>query len=156
MKKINIEYRNYVESDYDALKTMILSLYTEDPSSQTISESNIKRTVNEYFMKPDKLTIVMIICDGEVAGYSIVIHFWSNEYGGNILHIDELFIKEQYRGKGIGKDFFIALKALNEDAVALLLEVTPNNTRALKFYQEIGFVKTKNSHYISVVKSNEQ
>ncbi|HAS75024.1 MAG TPA: hypothetical protein DCS67_12840 [Clostridiales bacterium UBA8960] len=151
MGKLNVEYRNYIESDYEALKTMILSLYTEDPSSQTIRESNIKRTVEEYFLRPDKLTIVMILCEGEIVGYSIIVHFWSNEYGGNILHIDELFIKESYRGKGIGKDFFNHLKALDKDTVALLLEVTPNNTRALKFYQEIGFVKTRNSHYIKTL-----
>ncbi|MDE6001763.1 MAG: GNAT family N-acetyltransferase, partial [Clostridia bacterium] len=43
---------------------------------------------------------------GEVAGYALAFIFASQEAGGKVMFIDELFVKKKFRGKGLGKEFF--------------------------------------------------
>ena len=81
-------------------------------------------------------------------GYSILINFWSNEFGGNILIIDELFVRKEFRSQGIASQFIQHLAETKfNDSVALQLEVTPDNHRALALYKNLGFKRHKNDYY---------
>ena len=130
---------------------MIHELYREDPSTKQISDKKISKTFRKLRDKPDKGKIVIFEDEKELVGYAILIPYWSNEYGGNILHIDELYVKADYRDRGVATSFLKQLVRRNHDAVALQLEVTPSNTRALNYYQKLGFRKTKNSHLIRTI-----
>lgn len=74
-------------------------------------------------------------CD-EAVGFFYVI------FGGqNVAWLEDLFIVEDYRGKGIGK---LAMSKLDElmiekDVVAMFVDIIPRNTNAFKFYRECGF-----------------
>lgn len=102
---MNITYRQFKTSDKKAVVELIKSLYREDPEGKLIFDEKINRTFNELTKHPDNGTIMIIEADSKIIGYSILINFWSNEHGGNILDIDELYIKSNYRGKGIGSKF---------------------------------------------------
>lgn len=146
-----IKYINYRNEHYDILKEMIIALYKEDPEGEEINEVKITRTINEYKNNPSKLRILLIECDGKIVGYAIIVFYWSNEYGGDILNIDELFINEAYRGQGIATEFIGELKKIFDDIVALQLEVTPSNNRVMKYYNRLGFNKTSNTHMIYII-----
>jgi ribosomal protein S18 acetylase RimI-like enzyme len=91
--------------------------------------------------------LVAIWMDPTVIGYSILIFYWSNEYGGDVLHIDELYVKPEHRGRGVATSFFKEiLRTAKDKTVALELEVTPRNTRALRYYKRLGFKETTNLH----------
>lgn len=77
-------------------------MYREDPEGKPVFDEKINRTFNKLTKHPDKGTIMITETDSKIIGYSILINFWSNEHGGNILDIDELYIKSNYRGKEIG------------------------------------------------------
>lgn len=87
--------------------------------------------------------------DGQIAGYAITVYYPSQEYGGNILWIDELFVKPKYRGRGIAKAFFEFAEKLT-DKVLLRLEAEPNNKKAISLYESLGFKKLT---YIQMIKS---
>ena len=73
-------------------------------------------------------------------GYALLIPYWSNEFGGTLLFIDELFVIAQARSRGIARQFFAFLAASRPfRAVALALEVDPTNERAKNLYESIGF-----------------
>ncbi len=83
---------------------------------------------------------------------------WSNEFGSDILSIDEIVIDEDYRGKGIGKMFFSWLETTYSNSVAFSLVVSEHNRKAKELYQEIGFkplwtqmLKVNNVRQISAV-----
>lgn len=138
-------FRLYQEEDYSDLRNMIFSLYREDPAGESMGEEKIKRTVAEFRKNPDKLNIYLFRRDNINVGYAILVFFWSNEYGGDILTVDELFIKAKYRNQGIGTEFFsFADKIKNK--VALQLETTPDNRRAFAYYKRLGFVPDENNH----------
>ncbi len=51
-----------------------------------------------------------IMCGGEAAGYAICCLSASQEACGRVLWLDELYIKPQFRGKGLGTEFFEFLR----------------------------------------------
>lgn len=77
-----------------------------------------------------------IFLDDEPAGF-----FYVRFGGQNVAWLEDLYISEQYRGKGIGK---YAMKKLDElmaekKVVAMFVDVIPRNTNAIKLYRDCGF-----------------
>lgn len=143
---MNIKYRQFRPSDGEVVAELIQDLYQQDPSDRPMLPQKITATFDSLTSHPDRGCILVIEHENEIAGYSIIINFWSNEFGGNVSFIDELYIKKEFRAKGIGTDF---IKYLAENkfgnAVALRLEVTPQNKKARKLYESIGFKLHKNT-----------
>ena len=144
---MNVNYRDFEECDFDDFKDMVFGLYQEDPEGLPIDEEKIRKTVCENRVHPEKLNIVLICADGQTAGYAILVFFWSNEYGGNITVIDELYIKKEYRGKQIAADF-IKYQSARENAVALEVETTASNHAAMRLYKRLGFEVSENDRLI--------
>ncbi|MDQ6985191.1 MAG: GNAT family N-acetyltransferase [Candidatus Dojkabacteria bacterium] len=67
--------------------------------------------------------------------------------------IDELFVENDYRGLGIGKDLMAMAEDLFKDknCDVINLEVFAPNSNALKFYESLGF-STRNYDLIKVIK----
>jgi len=129
---------------------MMHELSREDPSTERITDKKISRTFRELSRNPNRGRIVVFEKAKTVIGYAILIRYWSNEYGGNILHIDELYVKPKHRGHGIATSFLKMMRA-KQRAVALQPEVTPTNTRARNYYRNLGFKKSKNLHLIRII-----
>lgn len=74
-------------------------------------------------------------------GYVVVSFGWSVELGGIDGFIDELFIRDAVRGRGMGTEALTSLlPALARHGVkALHLEVATTNSRARGFYARLGF-----------------
>lgn len=142
---MNIKYRSFEDSDQEMLTELILNLYKEDSSVKLMTTEKIRKTFNAFRSHPEKGIIVVIESDGVIAGYSILINFWSNEFGGNILFIDELYIKKEFRGQSIATDFIKYISQnKSEGTIALQLQVTPGNVNARKLYERLGFGLHKN------------
>jgi ribosomal protein S18 acetylase RimI-like enzyme len=74
----------------------------------------------------------------------LLISFWSNELGGEVCNIDELFVAPEYRGRGVATALLERLAEGEESLwpvrpAALALEVTPQNERARALYERLGF-----------------
>lgn len=83
----------------------------------------------------------LIYNDTEIVGYFILTFIFSFEYKGRIAFIDELYINENQRGKGIGKDVinFIKEQIPKLSLKLLYLEVEHHNENAQKLYIANGF-----------------
>lgn len=149
---MDIHFRLFSDWDYDELKGMIYSLYREDPEGERINQDKISKTVSEYRRHPDKISIIIFELDGIIIGYSIVVLYWSNEYGGNIACIDEIYIKPEYRNRGFATYFIKTLEEKYVNVVGMQLFTTPSNTKALKLYELLGFRKDGNVHLARISK----
>ncbi len=142
---MSLQYRAVTRADHPVLAGLMRELYEEDPAEQLVPPENFPRTLRELEAHPDKGAVLAIDRDGQIVGYAILINFWSNECGGHVIVIDELFVARPFRGQGIGADFVRHLIANKcNDAVAVRLEVTPTNARARRLYERLGFVSHKN------------
>ncbi len=123
---------------------MMSALYTEDQPS--VNTDRFPLTIERLLREPDRGRIILFQEGGLLRGYALLIPYWSNEFGGTLLFVDELFVAPEARSRGIGRRFF---QFLNEqrpfDAVALALEVSPHNTRARRFYESMGFSLRRNA-----------
>ncbi len=76
-------------------------------------------------------------------GYIAVSFGWSIELGGMDGFVDEFWIREKVRGRGMGGEaMHVLIGTLKAAGVkALHLEVNPENTRASRLYTRAGFRK---------------
>jgi GNAT superfamily N-acetyltransferase len=141
------EFRPLDDEEMPELQMMALALYREDPPGQRMSPRKIRHTITELSTHPDKGAITIMHVGDAIAGYAIIIYYWSNEYGGNIAHIDELYVKPSWRNRGIGSSY---LKHINKtkgmNLKGIHVETTPANQKALAFYSRHGFKPAENCH----------
>lgn len=141
-------FRKITPIDHKHVTKMMFQLYEEDGQyelEKTISNENIKKTLETLEKHPEKGCVLVLENDQQIIGYSIIINFWSNEYGGNIVDIDELYVQKDFRSQGIGTQFIQDLISMRfNDCVALQLEVNPKNKKARKLYEKLGFETHKN------------
>ena len=79
--------------------------------------------------------------DQLAVGYLAVSFGFSLECGGREAFVDELFVLESLRGKGVGTKAIqhAIAECAREGISALRLEVTKENPDALKLYLKLGF-----------------
>lgn len=141
-------YNHFAGEDFLVLKDMVCGLYAEDPEGLPITEEKIAATVNECLCFPEKVQIIMIRCGDSIIGYGLLLFSWSNEYGGEVVHIDELYVKQGWRGRGVGARFIDYVLEEYKGAALFEVEVTPSNERALRFYAGKGFKVSVNTHFV--------
>ena len=128
----------------DRLVEMCKSLYAEDPGPHPVTIEQAHRTLATLRREPWRGRAVVLDVDGQLVGYALLISFWSNELGGEVCDVDELFVAREHRGRGHATALFQALEhdALwPASAVALALGTTPGNANARRLYERLGFAE---------------
>lgn len=74
----------------------------------------------------------------EIAGYGMIAKSFSTEFGKPCIWIEDLYLKEEYRGEGIGSSFFAYLEKEYPGSI-MRLEVEEDNTRAVAVYRKNGY-----------------
>lgn len=75
---------------------------------------------------------------GNIQGYGMIAKSFSTEFGKPCIWIEDLFIKEEYRKKGISREFFEMLKNRYPNHL-LRIEAEEENERAVSVYKKAGF-----------------
>lgn len=91
----------------------------------------------------------VIALDGNIAGYTMVSKGYSTERGGISIMIEDLYIKQEYRGNGLGGKVLSELEEIYKTAVRMRLEVSPSNDGAARLYGKVGYERLP---YIQMVK----
>ena len=121
-------------SDISIITKMMQDFYAIDNYPMDVE---VAKTLFQEFISNEHLgKSWLIYSENEIAGYIILTFIFSFEYGGKIAFVDELFIKENARGKGIGKEAiqFIQKEVPKLSLKLLYLEVEPHNENAQKLY----------------------
>jgi ribosomal protein S18 acetylase RimI-like enzyme len=147
-----VRIRPVTAADHPDVLRMVRALYVEDPSPRTPSDEDVRRTLA---VLADAARGAALVVDdaGPPFGYVFLTKLWSNELGGEIVFIDELWITPERRGRGVGTALIAhAMRAMRESgAVAFELEVTHDNARARALYERLGFRPLRNTSLRFVV-----
>lgn len=75
-------------------------------------------------------------------------------FRNSVFHIHRLAIREEYKGKGLGKKLILSLadKARTSQIETITLKVALTNESAIKFYEHLGFVTSMNENNNAVMK----
>jgi GNAT superfamily N-acetyltransferase len=131
-------------ADDDSIAEMCRDLYLEDPGPSPIPPENIHATLATLRRRPFRGRAVVLDVQGKVSGYALLIAFWSNELGGEICEVDELFVVPQRRNHGYGNALFagIVQGELWPGAItAIALGTTRDNAGARRLYACLGFTE---------------
>jgi GNAT superfamily N-acetyltransferase len=145
--KNEVSFRVGAEADWATVQGFVLSLYNEDLLETVMTSERVQRTFQELQLRPEKGRLIVFEMNERLVGYAILIFFWSNEFGGDFVEVDELFVCKEYRSQGIGAAFLQWLEAqFRGQAVALGLQVAQTNDRAFEFYRRMGFNPSPDRH----------
>ena len=114
---------------YHAFEELIISdAARREAVSPLLGESNLGR-------------VWLVTHEGNYIGYIAICFCYSIEFGGRVAFIDEFYLDETSRGKGIGsKVLLLVLEEIRKFSVrALHLEVAKTNEKAIALYMRIGF-----------------
>lgn len=138
------DYRPAQPADWPFIEAMCLALYAADVVGEAMDGSKIRRSLGVLADHPDRGQVIVAEAGGRLAGYAIVIWFWSNEYGGLLAVVDELWVEPGQRGRGVASGLFEWLRRQYPELVGLDLEVSPENVQARGWYQRRGFEPIRN------------
>jgi len=148
------QFRDCKPSELGLLQELVEELYYTD-AGPDVSVPDVSVTYRALKRKPDKGRLVVFQRDEEVVGYAILIFFFSNEFGGDLVDIDEILVTESARGEGVGKAFFKWLARTYKKAVGWSLQVRPGNRKARRLYASQGFLASTNLHLYNIFEYNE-
>jgi aminoglycoside 6'-N-acetyltransferase len=141
--------RSAAPDDDDAIVAMGVQLYVEDPGQRAVGPADVRRTLHQFLVQPQRGRVVVVAREERAVAYAILCAFWSNELGGLVCIVDEIFVAPDVRGRGISTALLQALIARRvpgfEAIVAVDLEVSPGNARARALYSRLGFQAQKNA-----------
>jgi GNAT superfamily N-acetyltransferase len=92
---------------------MCLALYEEDPSPMPVPEGNSRTTLATLRAEPVRGRAVVLEVEGVTTGYALLISFWSNELGGELIVIDELYVTPSFRNRGHARELLTILTKEN-------------------------------------------
>lgn len=117
---------------------MAEDFYSSPAVLSPVPRAHFENTFDEL-MKASVYTEGFIFeINNTVAGYGLIAKTYSQEAGGIVIWIEEIYVIKDYRGKGLGSEFIEYVKD-NIPAKRYRLETEPENIGAQKLYKRHGF-----------------
>jgi ribosomal protein S18 acetylase RimI-like enzyme len=142
--------RKVQQSDRDNYIMLIEEFYNSDGVAHKIPSKNFRITFDKIIDSGIYADGYIFEYDGNPVGYALTAKTYSNEAGGIVIWIEEVYVKEEFRSKGLGKEFFDFIEnEFDGKMKRMRLEVREDNIRAIKLYEQLGF---KRFGYVPMVK----
>ncbi len=132
--------RKFVPEDREDYIRFSTEFYNSSAVDKPVPREHFEQGFDEMMRSDVYVQGYMLVCDGNNVGYCVTMKTYSVEAGGITIWIDELFVLEEYRSKGLGREL---LKYIEENGDKKLrrirLEVELENGRAISLYKKMGF-----------------
>jgi GNAT superfamily N-acetyltransferase len=135
MLKIRLATRHDVPQLLSLIRQ--LAAYEKKADKVVTTEADLLR---DGFGPQPKFRALLAEWDGGPAGYASTFYFYSTYQGRPAIFIEDLFVLDRFRGKGIGKSLLAAVAklAVNEGCFGLRWEVLDWNRSAIEWYEKLG------------------
>ncbi|MCI8944386.1 MAG: GNAT family N-acetyltransferase [Clostridia bacterium] len=140
--------RKYQNSDREFMLAMMEDFYSSPAVLHAIPKENYIKTLNEVESNSPFADIFVLESEGERAGYALTAYTYSNEAGGKVVWIDELYVSPKFQGKGLGREFIRYIKSLFGEFARIRLEVEESNDGATRLYKREGFSQFNYTQYV--------
>ena len=128
-------------NDAPLLRTLICELaeYERERDRVEITEADL---VRDGFGPHPKFRALIAEWNGQPVGYSLFFGFYSTWVGRPGLFLEDLFVRQEFRGKGVGKALLatVARIAEEENCYGIRWEILDWNQPAIDFYKSLGAI----------------
>jgi len=115
--------------------------YWEFEAIDGFDRPRIETLLRDLFSAPERGACWVADAGGQLCGYLLAVFMFSLEHGGLMAEIDELFVSQEMRSRGVGA--LLVTQAERDLAqrglVRLQLQLGVDNERARLFYERRGF-----------------
>lgn len=115
-----------------------LARYEKLEDQVVATEEGLRRSIFER----GQAGVIIGEFEGRPVGFALYFHNYSTFLGKANLYLEDLYVREEYRGKGFGKQLFIRLAAIatEEDCERLDWWCLNWNEPSIAFYKSLGAV----------------
>lgn len=135
----NLLLREAITSDVPEIAALIreLAVYEKEPDAAVATEADLLR---DGFGPEPYFRCLMAEWQGEIAGFALYFFQYSTWEGRPALYLEDLFVRERFRKRGIGVALFrrLAQVALERHCTRFQWECLDWNRPALDFYESTG------------------
>lgn len=132
--------RKFVPEDREDYIRFSTEFYNSSAVDKPVPREHFEQGFDEMMRSDVYVQGYMLVCDGNNVGYCVTMKTYSVEAGGITIWIDELFVLEEYRSKGLGRELFKYIeKNVDKKLRRIRLEVELENGRAISLYKKMGF-----------------
>lgn len=116
-----------------------LATYEREPDAVHATEADLHR---DGFCPTPRFHCLIAEWDNVPAGFALYFHNYSTWRGHHGIHVEDLFVLPEHRGRGIGKALLtrVAAIAVEEGCHRLQWDVLEWNTPAIGFYEQMGAI----------------
>ncbi len=132
--------RKIRKEDRELYLRMAAEFYHTDAVDHSLPQAHYESTFEEL-MRCEVYAIAYILeYKSQPAGYALLSRSFSQEAGGFVIWIEELYVHPSFRGYGLGREFLdFVVNGGAGSYKRLRLEVAPDNHRAISLYHQLGF-----------------
>jgi GNAT superfamily N-acetyltransferase len=131
---MQIKIRKAEEQDLEQVYLLIKEFATFIKTPEKVLITPEQMVKNQHYFN------CLVACyNHKIIGFATSFNaFYS--WTGKAIYLDDLFVQEQYRGKGIGKQLFNSIieKARAEKCIKVKWQVSNWNNKAIDFYKKMG------------------
>ena len=132
--------RKFVPEDWEDYIRFSTEFYNSSAVDKPVPREHFEQGFDEMMRSDVYVQGYMLVCDGNNVGYCVTMKTYSVEAGGITIWIDELFVLEEYRSKGLGRELFKYIEENGDKKLRRIrLEVELDNGRAISLYKKMGF-----------------
>jgi GNAT superfamily N-acetyltransferase len=129
------------ESDIERIHQLIVELATYERAAHEVKTTTEQLRIALFGPQPAAYALVAE-SNHEVVGFALYFHNFSTWEGVHGLYLEDLYVRAEYRGSGLGKALLISLANLAVERGYARLEwaVLDWNQPAIDFYRSLGAV----------------
>jgi GNAT superfamily N-acetyltransferase len=139
-----ISIRSATRADVDLILEFIRGLaeYERAPESAVATAGDILR---DGFSENPKFHVEIAEWNGQAAGFAFFFYCYSTWLGRHGIYLEDLFVRPEFRGRGIGKALLVHLAqiAVRENCYGMRWQVLDWNTPSIEFYESLGAKQLK-------------
>ncbi len=133
--------RKITQADRNEFLRLSKMFYASTAVMHDIPEDYHKKAFEELMRSDEYAEGYILETEGKTVGFGLTAKTYSREAGGKVLWLEELFVLEEYRSCGLGKEFFAMAEAeaKAKGFARIRLEVEEENVRARTLYERLGY-----------------
>jgi GNAT superfamily N-acetyltransferase len=135
---MELTFRYAQESDTALILEFIKELADYEKMLDDVVATEV--LLKEWLFVQKKAEVIFAQADGKEVGFALFFHNFSTFLGRAGIYLEDLFVKTEYRGKGIGKAIFKKLGAIARERGCGRLEwwCLDWNQPSIDFYRSMG------------------